>query len=96
MEASGKRGDYCPVTASYADSPDGPWTPYTGPVSVPIKTKLQGKYYSADTNYYRDSYTRSGYYYPVVNEQSAYNRFRNAELDVISSFPSGELETVRQ
>lgn len=27
MEASGKRGDYCPVTASYADSPDGPWTP---------------------------------------------------------------------
>ncbi|GAB3649896.1 hypothetical protein GCM10028791_16300 [Echinicola sediminis] len=27
MEASGKRGDYCPVTVSYADSPDGPWTP---------------------------------------------------------------------
>lgn len=26
MEASGKKGDYCPVTASYADSPDGPWT----------------------------------------------------------------------
>lgn len=27
MEASGKRGDDCPVTVSYADSPDGPWTP---------------------------------------------------------------------
>ncbi|WP_025761195.1 glycoside hydrolase family 117 protein [Dyadobacter tibetensis] len=27
MEISGKRGDDCPVTASYADSPDGPWTP---------------------------------------------------------------------
>jgi len=27
MEASGTRGDYCPVIASYADSPDGPWTP---------------------------------------------------------------------
>ena len=27
MEASGLKGDYCPVTASYADSPDGPWTP---------------------------------------------------------------------
>ncbi|RJE72476.1 family 43 glycosylhydrolase [Reichenbachiella sp. MSK19-1] len=27
MEASGKKGDHCPVTASYADSPDGPWTP---------------------------------------------------------------------
>ncbi|NJB35219.1 glycoside hydrolase family 117 protein [Croceivirga sp. JEA036] len=26
MEASGKRGDDCPVTVSYADSPDGPWT----------------------------------------------------------------------
>ncbi|MFY0652460.1 MAG: glycoside hydrolase [Cyclobacteriaceae bacterium] len=27
MEASGLKGDYCPVTASYSDSPDGPWTP---------------------------------------------------------------------
>ncbi len=27
MEASGKRGDDCPVTVSYADSPNGPWTP---------------------------------------------------------------------
>jgi hypothetical protein len=27
MEASGKKGDHCPVTASMADSPDGPWTP---------------------------------------------------------------------
>lgn len=28
MEASGLRGDYCPVAVSYADSPDGPWTAY--------------------------------------------------------------------
>ncbi|WPR73327.1 glycoside hydrolase [Algoriphagus sp. NG3] len=28
MEASGKRGDDCPVAVSYAESPDGPWTPY--------------------------------------------------------------------
>lgn len=27
MEPSGKKGDYCPVTASYSDSPNGPWTP---------------------------------------------------------------------
>jgi len=27
MEMSGKHGDDCPVTASVADSPDGPWTP---------------------------------------------------------------------
>ncbi len=26
MEASGKRGDDCPVAVSWADSPDGPWT----------------------------------------------------------------------
>lgn len=25
LEASGKRGDYCPVAVSWADSPDGPW-----------------------------------------------------------------------
>ncbi len=28
MEASGKRGDDCPVAVSHADSPDGPWTPH--------------------------------------------------------------------
>ncbi|WP_342803706.1 glycoside hydrolase family 117 protein [Pontiella sulfatireligans] len=28
LEASGKRGDYCPVAVSYADSPDGPWSPH--------------------------------------------------------------------
>ncbi|AWG22790.1 glycoside hydrolase [Flavobacterium faecale] len=28
MQTSGKRGDDCPVAVSYADSPDGPWTPY--------------------------------------------------------------------
>ena len=27
MEASGTRGDFCPVAVSWADSPDGPWTP---------------------------------------------------------------------
>jgi hypothetical protein len=26
LEMSGKRGDYCPVAVSWADSPDGPWT----------------------------------------------------------------------
>ena len=27
MQASGTRGDDCPVAVSWADSPDGPWTP---------------------------------------------------------------------
>ncbi len=35
-------------------------------------------------------------YHPVVNEQSAYNRFRNKELHAIGSFPAGELETARR
>jgi len=27
LEASGTKGDHCPVTASYSDSPNGPWIP---------------------------------------------------------------------
>jgi hypothetical protein len=34
MEMSGKRGDDCPVAVSWADSPDGPWTP-THSVVIP-------------------------------------------------------------
>ncbi len=34
LEMSGTRGDDCPVTASWADSPDGPWTP-VGKIVVP-------------------------------------------------------------
>nr|WP_273445624.1 family 43 glycosylhydrolase [Neolewinella agarilytica] len=34
MEASGKRGDDCPVAVSYADSPDGPWTAH-GEIVIP-------------------------------------------------------------
>ncbi|MFY0625007.1 MAG: family 43 glycosylhydrolase [Reichenbachiella sp.] len=34
MEASGLRGDFCPVSVAYADSPDGPWT-HTGDLVIP-------------------------------------------------------------
>ncbi|WP_111708196.1 glycoside hydrolase family 117 protein [Lutibacter citreus] len=34
MEASGLRGDFCPVSVAYADSPDGPWT-HTGKIVIP-------------------------------------------------------------
>ncbi len=34
MEASGKRGDDCPVAVSYANSPDGPWTAH-GEIVIP-------------------------------------------------------------
>lgn len=34
MEASGLRGDFCPVSVAYADSPDGPWT-HSGKIVIP-------------------------------------------------------------
>lgn len=34
MEASGLRGDFCPVSVAYADSPDGPWT-HSNKVVIP-------------------------------------------------------------
>jgi hypothetical protein len=34
MEASGLKGDHCPVTVSYADSPEGPWIAH-GEVIIP-------------------------------------------------------------
>ncbi|NOX51535.1 MAG: peptide ABC transporter substrate-binding protein [Gammaproteobacteria bacterium] len=35
-------------------------------------------------------------YHPVVNDQSAYNRFRNKELHAIATFPSSEIDRVKQ
>lgn len=34
MEASGLRGDFCPVSVAVADSPDGPWK-HTGKIVIP-------------------------------------------------------------
>ena len=41
LEASGTRGDYCPVAASFADSPDGPWTPVN---EIVIPNGAQGQW----------------------------------------------------
>lgn len=35
-------------------------------------------------------------YYPLANEQSAYNRYRAKEVHAISNFPSGELDRIRE
>ena len=40
-EASGTRGDFCPVAVSYALSPDGPWTPYNK-VVIPMVNRVNG------------------------------------------------------
>ncbi|MEM9919043.1 MAG: glycoside hydrolase [Bacteroidota bacterium] len=50
MEASGKRGDDCPVTVSYADSPDGPWTP-THEIVIPNGTSGAWDQYSIHDPY---------------------------------------------
>ncbi len=50
MEASGKRGDDCPVTLSYADSPDGPWTA-TNKIIIPNGAKGEWDQYSIHDPY---------------------------------------------
>ncbi|MEM7080860.1 MAG: peptide ABC transporter substrate-binding protein [Pseudomonadota bacterium] len=35
-------------------------------------------------------------YLPLANEQNAYNRYRNKEVDVIGAFPATELDAVRR
>ncbi len=50
MEASGKRGDDCPVTVSYADSPDGPWIP-THKIVIPNGNKNAWDQYSIHDPY---------------------------------------------
>lgn len=49
----------------------------------------------ANSHFYEDVAIKNVRYLPVVNEQSAYNRFRNRELHVIGSFPVGELATAK-
>jgi oligopeptide transport system substrate-binding protein len=36
------------------------------------------------------------YYYPLANEQNAYNRYRAGEVDAIGGFPASELDHVRR
>ncbi len=50
MEASGTRGDDCPVAVSYADSPDGPWTPYNK-IVIPNGAKGEWDQYSIHDPY---------------------------------------------
>ena len=50
MEASGKRGDDCPVAVSYADSPEGPWTAYNK-VVIPNGAKGEWDQYSIHDPY---------------------------------------------
>lgn len=50
MQASGLRGDDCPVAVSYAGSPDGPWTPYNK-IVIPNGAKGEWDQYSIHDPY---------------------------------------------
>jgi type II secretory pathway pseudopilin PulG len=48
----------------------GDWTPYSGPVEVPMNTELRAQFLSKDPSAFRDSPERSAYYYPVPDSLS--------------------------
>jgi hypothetical protein len=50
MEASGTRGDDCPVTVSWSHSPDGPWTPHNE-IVIPNGSKDDWDQYSIHDPY---------------------------------------------
>ena len=50
MQASGKRGDDCPVAVSYADSPEGPWTAHNQ-IVIPNGAKGEWDQYSIHDPY---------------------------------------------
>lgn len=50
MEASGLRGDFCPVSVAYADSPDGPWT-HSNKIVIPNGPKGSWDQYSIHDPY---------------------------------------------
>ncbi|MEM8889151.1 MAG: family 43 glycosylhydrolase [Bacteroidota bacterium] len=64
MEASGLRGDFCPVAVSYADSPDGPWTP-THKIVIPNGSEGSWDQYSIHDPY------------PLVHEGKIYLYYKS-------------------
>jgi len=43
----------------------GPWTPYSGPVSVPMNSSLRAQFIAVDPTVNQNSYETYAYYYPV-------------------------------
>jgi type II secretory pathway pseudopilin PulG len=48
----------------------GPWTPYTGPVEVPMNSWLRAQFLTKDPATYQNSSQHSAYYYPVPESLS--------------------------
>lgn len=64
-EPSGLRGDYCPVSMSYADSPDGPWKHYEGEVIPTGESGAWNQYAIHDP-------------FPVVHDGKIYVYYKSA------------------
>ncbi|WP_075590181.1 glycoside hydrolase family 117 protein [Labilibacter marinus] len=65
LEASGKKGDYCPVAVSYADSPDGPWTA-TNEIVIPTGSEGAWDQYAIHDPY------------PLVHDGKIYLYYKSA------------------
>ena len=50
---------------------------------------------AANPHFFTAPLIKQVFYHPLANEQNAYNRYRNGEMHAISTFPAGELESVR-
>ncbi len=48
----------------------GAWTPYAGPIDVPMNTQLRAQFLAKDPSAHRDSPQRSAHYYPVPESLS--------------------------
>ena len=49
----------------------------------------------ANPHFFTAPQIKQVFYHPLANEQNAYNRYRNGEMHAISTFPAGELESIR-
>jgi hypothetical protein len=90
LEMPGTRGDYCPVSASVADSPDGPWRPAN---KIVVDNGVEGEW---DMNNIHDPYplVYKGkiylYYKSAFNrEQGAKRRLLMAQGLAIADHPFG-------
>jgi len=53
------------VAKTFYQINSGPWTPYTGPVSVPMNSSLRAQFIAVDPSVNQNSYETYAYYYPV-------------------------------
>jgi len=78
MEASGTRGDDCPVAVSYADSPDGPWT-QTNQIVIPNGASGEWDQYSIHDPY------------PLVYKGKIYLYYKSDFDGDPATFPAAEM-----